>query len=84
MPSRPWGSLGLRPRDPQGPGMHYFFTNNALAGILIIVLDWTSKGYSKCFKVELINPSHIFCFPVINHNHTIDTKMGTTGNYIIS
>ena len=38
MPSRPWGSLGLRPRDPQGHGRHYFFTNNALAGILIVVL----------------------------------------------
>ena len=37
MPSRPWGSLGLQPRDPPGPGGHYFFTNNALAGILIII-----------------------------------------------
>ena len=37
MPSRPWRSLGLRPRDPPGPGRHYFFTNNALAGILIII-----------------------------------------------
>ena len=37
MPSRPWESLGLRSRDPQGPGGHYFFSNNALAGILIII-----------------------------------------------
>ena len=38
MPSRPWESLGLRPRDPLGPGRHYFFFNNALAGILILIL----------------------------------------------
>ena len=38
MPSRPWGSLGLRPRDPPGSGRHYFFPNNALEGILIIIL----------------------------------------------
>ena len=37
MPSRPWGSLGLWPRDPLRPGGHYFFTKNALAGILIII-----------------------------------------------
>ena len=42
MPSRPWGSLGLRPQDPPGPGGHYFLTNNALAGILIIIF---CKGY---------------------------------------
>ena len=38
MPSRPWESLGLRPRDPLGPGRHYFFFNNALAGILILIV----------------------------------------------
>ena len=25
------------PRDPLRPGMHYFFFNNALAGILILI-----------------------------------------------
>ena len=44
MPSRPWESLGLRPRDPLGPGRHYFFFNNALAGILIIVLNLTQPS----------------------------------------
>ena len=37
MPSRLWESLGLRPRDPPGSGGHYFFSNNALAGILILI-----------------------------------------------
>ena len=37
MPSRPWDFLGLRPQDPLGPGRHYFFFNNALAGILILI-----------------------------------------------
>ena len=36
MTSRPWESLGLRPRDPLGPGRYYFFFNNALVGILIL------------------------------------------------
>ncbi len=39
IPSRPWESLGLHPRDPLGPGGHYFFSNNALAGILILILS---------------------------------------------
>ena len=28
---------------PPGPGRHYFFTNNALAGILILVLNFQSR-----------------------------------------
>ena len=41
MPSRPWESLGLRPRDPLGSGGHDFFSNNALAGLLILILTST-------------------------------------------
>ena len=43
MPSRPLESLGLWPRDPLGSGGHYFFSNNALAGILILVFISTKK-----------------------------------------
>ena len=34
MPSRHWEFLDLRPRDPQGPGGHYFFSNKALGAFL--------------------------------------------------
>ena len=32
------------PRDPLGPGGHYFFSNNALAGILILIVKTSSSA----------------------------------------
>ena len=45
MPTTPWGSLGLGQRDPLGPGRHYFFFNNALVGILILIIH-------KCHELQ--------------------------------
>ena len=56
MPARPWGSLGLWPRDPPGPGGHYFFTNNALTGILIFL----ETGHVKIVIVKVSEEEHIW------------------------
>ena len=38
----PWPAL----LDPPGPGGHYFFTNYALAGILIIIFHCDAKPFA--------------------------------------
>ena len=39
MPSRPYGCLDLRSRNPLEEGGHFLLSSNPLAGILILVFD---------------------------------------------
>ena len=44
--ARPCEFLGLWPRDPPRPGGHYFLSNNALEGMLILTpLSFCDKLY---------------------------------------
>ena len=47
MPSRPCKSLGLRLRDPPGAVGHYFLSNNALAGILILMFNLQRRNIKR-------------------------------------
>ena len=64
MPSRPWESLGLRPQDPLGPGGHYFFFNNALAGILIIIFHQNMNPFALGLRVGYGPQYEQFTLPI--------------------